>query len=541
MKVDCIEIQAGESKAGLLARLNASPSPYIVLKLPASYPLLADPMQMRALRQAADRVHKAVAVVTDEAEIWQAARQSGVPRFLSCDLARSLPWLATRWPDLPKRPLSAAVDILPEKRVHGWVERQLRRTWRIKRPWNILWQRLWHGDIWLLRVRLLLVALLVGIILPLVWHGYVDWLPSADIYLVAAHQPIQAQVDLYASPAVGQVNVLGGAIPARYVEAMMTDSIAVPTTGKRWVPSGKAAGQVVFTNKLINEVPIPAGTIVSTGTGQAVRFRTMEDAVLPPGVGAQVTVPVQAETEGPTGNVAAYAITRLGTLLSLQVLVINPEPTKGGGWKKVAVVTDADKEKAHNEIVRVLGQKAFAVLTQKQHQGEEIPLETVRTYVMAETFDHFRGDQTNKLTVKMRMLVRGVAIDITAAQQVAYQALLHQLPPAARLFSLHLRYERGPISAFDTSSSSVYFSMRAAGVMAVGADPHLVRQQVMGKSIQEATKILQASWALAAPPQIVIGPSWLKGLPGWLQPGGGRRLPRTAGRIRVTVDLGGTQ
>jgi len=527
--------------AGLLTRLNASPAAYVVLKLPASYPLLADPLQMRALRQAADHVHKAVAIITGEAEVWQAARQSGVPRFLNCDLARSLPWLVARWPGLPERPLAAASDILPKRRVQSRAERMLRRARHWGRPWNALWQRLQRSDSWLIRLHWFFTALLVGSILPLLWYGYVYWLPSADIDLIAAHQPVQAQVELYASPAVDQVNVLEGAIPARYVETMVTASVTVPTTGKRWVPSGKATGKVVFTNKLINEVPIPAGTILSTGTGQNVRFRTTEDAVLPPGVGAQVTVSIEAEKEGPTGNVAAYTITRLGTLLSLQVLVINPEPTKGGRWKKVAVVTDADKEKAHNEIVRLLGEKAFAVLTQKQRQGEEIPLETIRTYVMAETFDHFRGDQTDQLAVKMRMLVRGVAINIVAARHVAYQLLLNQLPPAACLFQSHLRYERGPITAFDVGSSTVYFGMRASGIMAVGADPHLVRQQVAGKSLQAAVQTLQESWALAAPPHITLGPTWLKKLPVWLQPGGGNRLPRTVGRIRVTIDLGSAQ
>ncbi len=521
-----------------MARLVRSPAPYVILELPGGYPLLTDPLRVRGLRRAADDVHKVVALVSSQNGVHQAAKHSGVRVFLNCDLAKSVPWLATRPPALPQRPIPVAKAILPTTRVKRWAQRRLSSVRGLRSRWQKSSALLLRSSRLLSRLSWLLPSVLLLIAMPLLWYGYAHWLPSADVYLVAAHQPVSARVDLHASPSVDTVNSIEGAIPARFLEVMVSKTMTVPTTGKRWVPSGKAKGVAIFSNKLINEVPIPAGTEMSTGTGQAVYFHTTEDTVLPPTLGAKVRVPIEADNKGPVGNVPAFTITRLDTLLALQVQVINDQPTTGGGWKKVSVVTDEDKDKAHELIVHRLGQEAFRQFVQKQRQGEYIPLETVRTYVMAESYNHFRGEEANALEVKMRMLVRGIAVNTKAAQQVAYQKLTAQLPPAARLFRPHLKYEMGGVSAFDAESNTVYFTMRLSGIMVVGPDPHLVQQQVVGKTVTAARAILQENWALSMPPRILLGPAWLRTLPGWLQPGGGEYLPNQIGRIRVTVDLG---
>lgn len=69
-------------------------------------------------------------------------------------------------------------------------------------------------------------------------------------------------------------------------------------------PATKARGTLTF---YVNEVkdtavPIPQGTVVSTGTEQPVRVYTTEDSELPPNT-LSVTVPAEAEVAGYRGNI----------------------------------------------------------------------------------------------------------------------------------------------------------------------------------------------------------------------------------------------
>lgn len=98
--------------------------------------------------------------------------------------------------------------------------------------------------------------------------------------------------------------------------------------------STTASGQVTFGSSAIATalILIPAGTRVatlSTTTQASVFFRTIEDGSIFPGQ-SSVTIPVEAENAGSSGNVGSGTIVILSTPILGISVVANQNPTSGG-------------------------------------------------------------------------------------------------------------------------------------------------------------------------------------------------------------------
>lgn len=87
-------------------------------------------------------------------------------------------------------------------------------------------------------------------------------------------------------------------------------------------PAARAAGTVTFTRgKATDVVTVPVATQVGTADGSVVA-QTITAGIMEPAA-LSVTVPVQAVTSGPQGNVAAGALTKLMTAVSEVTSVTN--------------------------------------------------------------------------------------------------------------------------------------------------------------------------------------------------------------------------
>ncbi len=529
-----IQLKLTDTWPGILEKLENAPGRRVVFVVPMRNQILRSAARLRALRQAAVDANKRVALVTHDDAVVEAARLAGVPTFGSTWRARWLPWWHGSTPQRPKRPTEPALAL---QSVHATAALPKRGTMPHPRL-PAAGSALAEPSAWWAWIQAFLALILIGGVIVLAAGVTLALAPWASIVLKPAPETTAVTLNLSAHPGIDKPDLGLGVVPARYVEVLVEDTVYVPATGRRMAPSAHAKGTVVFTNRIDQEVRIPKGTRVSTSTGQAITFRTTEEATLPPERGARVEVPIEAEKPGPRGNVRAFTITQVSGPLALQVSVINPAPTTGGGVQQVAVVTQRDKETAHREAIRQLTQKAIQELTQKQRPGEFIPRETLQYFVMAETYDHFSGDEAEKLGLRMRLLMRGIAVDGNAARQLAQEKLRRDLPPAGRLVRDSVRTKVGPVTAWDPTTQTVYFTVRAEGTYVLDIDESEVRNAIAGKSIQEAAVILQTRWHLAAPPDIYLGPDWLMHQK-WIPSTWRERMPIQPGRILVTVDLEG--
>lgn len=94
-------------------------------------------------------------------------------------------------------------------------------------------------------------------------------------------------------------------------------------------PAARATGTVTFTRGTATDVvTIPIATQVGTADGSVV-VQTVVTAIMNPAA-LSVTVPVQAVTSGPQGNVAAGTLTQVLTVLSEITSATNVSPLFGG-------------------------------------------------------------------------------------------------------------------------------------------------------------------------------------------------------------------
>ncbi len=528
-----IQLTLTDTWPAILEKLEQAPGRRVVFVVPRRNVVLRSAARLRALRKAAVDAGKRVALVTHDPEVVRAARLAGVPTFGSVWRARWLPWWHGGTGRLPKRPTEPALAYQAAHAVAPLPKRGAPPHRDLPRAGSALTFASWY--MW---VQAILATVLIGGVLALAGGLILLLAPWASVVLKPAPEQAQVTLNLSAHPGVDKADIGLGVVPARYVEVLVEDTIYVPTTGRRLAPNARATGIVIFTNRVDQEVRIPKGTRVSTATGQAIVFRTTEEATLPPQRGARVEVPIEAEKPGPQGNVRAFTISQISGPLALQVSVTNPDPTTGGGVKEVPVVTAQDKDAAHREALRALTLRAIEELAKKQQAGEFIPRETLQTFVMAETYDRFAGDEAEKLGLRMRLLMRGIAVDGKSAEELALRKLRESLPPAGRLVRDTTQVRVGPVTAWDPTTQTVYFSVKASGTYLLDINEGEVRNAIAGKPIQEAAIILQTRWKLATPPEIYLGPNWLIRQE-WIPQAWRERMPVQPGRILVTVDLEG--
>jgi hypothetical protein len=152
-----------------------------------------------------------------------------------------------------------------------------------------------------------------------------------------------------------------GTLPGRAITKDLSETQTAPATGRRTVPDGKAAGEVVLLNRAETPANVPKGTIFTAG---AVKFASQSDVTVAPSrragnapVFGMVTVRVQAVTGGPSGNVDRNKIDKIDGPLSASLSVQNNQPTRGGTERAATFVTEDDRKKLHEQLYRTLADR----------------------------------------------------------------------------------------------------------------------------------------------------------------------------------------
>jgi hypothetical protein len=170
-----------------------------------------------------------------------------------------------------------------------------------------------------------------------------------------------------------------------------------------------------------------------------------------------------------------------------------------------------DKERLKVLLESKLEDKALSLLKKELKDGEFMPKATISTQILSETYDYFAGEVTDRLTLHMRILARGLAVDGNGADSLVKRRLMGKVPPSANLIPESVRIERSEAELQD--DGSVRFREVATGKMVRAIDEMAVRQQVRGKGVEEAKRILKERWPLAEEPEIRLEPRWQDAIP----------------------------
>lgn len=364
----------------------------------------------------------------------------------------------------------------------------------------------------------------VGIFLAAFLGSFVYFvLPAATVTLVPGQRALETTLVLTADPQVEVSDLEQGLLSARLIETTVEATGTVSTTGSGWSEVDLANGRVVFTNQTNGTVRIPAGTIVSTSTGDDVDFRILEDLEIAGPLGTQAEVEIEATEPGVLGNVPSNRITTVAGGLRTRVRVTNPEATAGGANARIRLVTQADRDRLLDRVYTGIREVAHERLSMELGPDEWMPEDSILTWITAQFFDQFNDEPADELNLTLRVLIQGSVINRSESEEAAMAALRSEVPERGQLVAESIRFTVEPNTV--VTGRTLLYSMTASGNYVIPIDVRAVSRAVTGLNTEEAARRLHEEWLLAREPEFYQDPAWFG------------TLPRIARRIQVRVEL----
>ncbi len=500
---------------GMLAKIRAAGTERVLFVVPSG--LALDAVALRVLRREAAAAQVGLALATEDPALRRLAAREGISTFRSQARGDGARWRRLR-ADRPPRVSAAtppgvsapyAASLFGKRSPSGFRPiAYLRAFARRPSPW---WATL--------GLTLGLMALFGGML-----YALATFIPAATITITPASEPIQINVPLQAIQDA-RTDAAAGIVPAQVLSVQVSGEARTETTGRRAEPATKATGRVVLINRTQRQVDVPAGTMVSTATGDNVQFVTTAEVSLVPS--GRVAVPVEALLPGPSGNVRAGTVTRVEGSLALSLAVANESNFSGGTTAQVGVVTEDDKARLEAQLFEELKKQAVERLNERAGSGRLIPPESVSYVPLSPTFTPFVGEVSPELFLRMSVQAVSLVVDQAAVREVGLTRLQAAMPSGSRLISETMRFVPGPVQQID--ASTVAFGLTATGTLLRGVDADQVRNVVLGLPPAEAQQAVQRRFSLAQPPDVHLGPDWLP----YVVP---INVPMLPWRIRVVVD-----
>jgi len=467
---------------------SATPGAQVWLVTPWRCRLTRSLVNLRLLQRAAEGAAIDLRLVSTHSETRSLAREAGIPVhwLVPPGLRR---YRQARRPDVP----ALASRVVPVEGDIAW-------------GWQHQPRNLGLGTVVLsLLVSIALLAAIVGVGLALV--------PTATVTLEPVARPVSARFEVKADTTYREVAADRLIVPARVVQVIVEGRGETPASGHVDVPDAQATGRVILANKTDSPVVVPKGTIVRTGSGTVVRFATTSAVELPGSLYASAPVGIVALEPGPVGNVQALTINVVEGEVATRVDVLNDAPTSGGTVKGAPVIDPADFDRLRAEMVAKLQQQAYEQFVSELAPGEFVPPESVDAQVMSQSFDQVAGERSEFLSMTMKVVVRGVAVDGNSLLELAIATLEKQVEEGHSVIEDSLVLDRS--EQVTVEQNGLRFSASARGMAAPDIDVERVKRQLRGKTVSEAETLLAELVPLKTAPLIEVQPSGWDHLP-WL-------------------------
>ena len=492
--MDIIRITPADDRYTVRAVLSHTSEPRVLLVLPWDIEKgWMHPLDYELLFRTAQERGLEVAWVVDDIARRPLARAAGFPLFKSEEAAQEHLIHKGTFPPLR----------VPQEPVRP------KRPWWAEEPERPKPPMLRRQPAWLIAVELAVMGVVLA---TLVLAALLAW-PSAHIVLVPQSITYSRVVAVSVEPTLTEVDLQRSLSPSRRIGDEFEGYVEIGTSGRGFTFSGRARGQVLFTNLLGQDYRVPEGTIVRTTAGSyPVRFGTTQDVTIP--AFGQITAPIEALEEGPSGNVDPYQINFVEGVIGFAVRVTNPDPIAGAESQAVATVAEADRERAWNLAAQKVMAEAYNGLQDPTYlePGEFLPNQAlVIQATPKQAYTHVVGEQTPVLGLALRLLVTGQAISAANVQAVAYRQLASQLPDGYAL--IDARFEYGEAAEEDVGPGLFTFYVTTYGAAAASIDTGRVITMISGKPLEDAQALLMESLPLAQPPKITVKPDWFPYIP----------------------------
>ncbi len=478
---------------------NASPGSQVWLVMPWRSRVALNLVHLRLIRRLADRAALDLRLVSVRPTVRTLAREAGLPvHFMVPDELRQ--YRTVRRTDAA----GLAARVIP-------VREQLAKRFE-HRP-----QVQGVGAVVLTLVVVLWLVGAMGL-------AGLALFPSATIVLSPVAKPVVTTFEVRADTDVTEIDLRRGHIPARSVQVIVQGRSEIPASGRTDVADGHASGVVVFANRTREPIRVPKSTVVRTSSGATARFYTMADVEVPGTLFGTARVGVLAAEPGPNGNVLPMTINAVEGAIANQVEVLNDSATQGGSTRRVPVVAIEDFDRLREQLANELQKEAYSQLVAQLADDEFIPSAALQVEVMSQQFDQVADQRSDVLSMSMKVVARGIAVDGLALRELAEQRLAEIEDEELAVIEDSVIAE--PAGEINLVGQQIQFGARAVGQVAPVTDVNRVRSAVTGKTRSQALRWLSENLQLGRPPQIEIEPTW------W------ERMPWLTMRIHVTISAG---
>ena len=322
-------------------------------------------------------------------------------------------------------------------------------------------------------------------------------LPSATVVVTPVAVPVgPVQFVVRADPDATGIDATAGVVPAQRLTRELAASGNFAATGKR-VAQTKAKGSVTFRNcDTSSSHTVPAGSVVSTGTG--IGFATTQSvriaqAPISPAPCTKAAVGVVAVKQGTGGNVGAGDINQVPPGFNESIIfVTNPAPTSGGSRQDFVRVQQSDIDTALAGLTKQLG-SAFDTWAAAP---ADLPAGTTVFPATGKLGDVLPSvDPTSLLNTEVTSFTLGanatgtvVAVDPKVVDQVAAERIKGQVPTG---HTLQAGSAKATHDSGQANGEVVDFRVSATAAAIPDLDPNALREQIKGKSVAEARRLLE--------------------------------------------------
>lgn len=500
-KPEFIQLETGDDIASVRDRLSFIHGERVLLIWPEEGTVLTRKLDLVLVQREAMRRAIRLALVTHDSEVIQHAEELNISTFETIGASERGRWKRGRSKVFTNR------DQRPENEPDPDELMSVASRVRVNEPPET------HK--WRAITRLLILLLLMGTVLIAI---YVI-VPSATITLTPLQEIVQSEVQITADPEASDIQVENAVIPATILRVEIEETGTIPTTGEQALPNIPAKGSVVFINQTSNAVTIPIGTTISTTAGTPILFATTEDATLPPEVGSQIEVPIQAveASAGPIGNVDSGLINAVIGPLGEAVTVRNLTPTTGGEARSLKAVSEEDVDRLLATVRQQIQSRAYVSMLPRLTETQFIIDQTI--HIAEErsdwtTFSANPGDIADTLSLTMRAVVEAVAVDGKFGQQIVFAQLNGKILQGRILQPESVSYERGPVAEVFQDGKTI-FTMIGSGSIEGQVNEAALQEQLAGRSVDDALTHILSTIELAegTTPEIQVSPDWLGRMP----------------------------
>lgn len=483
MKTKIITLESHDNLISVRDKLSWAKTPRILLVWPKYENVTLRLLDLKVLQRHADSLGAQLGLVTRWNNVKRDAESLKIPVFDSTSSAQKDVWLA---PAPRQRRLAKPPQV------------DLRKKRAEFAPKESAWIKSLAGRVIIFAIGVLSVLVLAGL-----------FVPRAQVTLNPESKLVSALIPVQASLTFNSVS-LNGDIPAKEIFVTVDVQKTKPLTSQIAIPKTKAKGFVQFQNLSSSEVPIPAGTIVTTEG--LIRFETLNRVLLTGGVNKVVEVAVQAVNAGEGGNVNAETIISIEGPLGLSATVTNPEGMTGGEDENAIGANDNDRALLREEALNELRLKVETDIRSKIAEKDFLLIDTIELKeILVEEFSPSENiaSDTLTLTIQADFSARYLLADDIQALTSSY---LSASIPEDFVTIDEINFDLVDVP-FTDSDGVTRFQLQVSQNTVKQVDVLQVFNLIRGHDLQNAKNELKDFFSLRDEPQISISPSWWRWLP----------------------------